>query len=108
MNNKKLYMARVNLTGLYSTKPIAVFKEPDDDWYASKDGNLVLDLNQLNDRTECTDFFSANKKDVEIWIAGASAVMRAIHSWVLAGMPILRPSEANPELEPKKKKKAKK
>jgi hypothetical protein len=102
MNNKKLYMARVNLAGLYSTKPIAVFKEPDDDWYASKDGNLVLDLNQLNDRPECIDFFSENKKDVEIWIAGASAVMRAIHSWSEL------PTVANPELEPKKKKKAKK
>ena len=102
MNNKKLYMARVNLAGLYSTKPIAVFKEPDDDWYSSKDGNLVLDLSQLNDRPECIDFFSENKKDVEIWIAGASAVMRSIHSWSEL------PTVANPELEPKKKKKAKK
>ncbi|NBU69935.1 MAG: hypothetical protein EBS53_00570 [Bacteroidetes bacterium] len=77
---EKLFAARVNLGGLYASKPIAVFYQ-EDNWYASKDGNFVVDLNAPNNRPSCIDFVSAVKTEVENWIAGASAAMRCVHEW---------------------------
>jgi hypothetical protein len=81
---EKLFVARVNLSGLYHSKPIAVFYQ-EDNWYASKDGNVVVDLNAPNNKPSCTDFVSAVKTEVENWIAGASAAMRCVHEWSRVG-----------------------
>ena len=76
---KRIYLGRVNLSGLYDNKPTTLYQ--DEEYYSSKDGNLCIDLKDRKDSYGCIDFLSEDKKEVESWIKGAEAVMTMLSRW---------------------------
>ncbi len=76
---KTIWVARVNLVGLYSKKPVKcsmVETEYCDNRATWWDESGDFDVNLLGEGAlnhDCITFASANKKEVELWIAGAIA-----------------------------------
>jgi len=78
----KIYFARVNLSGLYDSKPTVLYK--DEEYYSSKDGNVCISLKDkkcLFSGSRCIDFWSKNEDEVKLWLKGASAVMYLLQDW---------------------------
>lgn len=79
----RIYFARVNLSGLYDSKPVTLFYR-DDDYYWSRDGNIFVNLEdkrRLTPKYGCIDFWSEDKNEVKLWLKGATAVMYMLNSW---------------------------
>jgi hypothetical protein len=87
----KIYFARVNLAGLYDSKPTILYK--DEEFYSSKDGNICVSLKdkkRLSPGYGSIDFWSEDEDEVKLWLKGASAVMHMLYNWS-------RPSTAKKE-----------
>ena len=74
---KVVWANGINLVGLYSSKPVrCVWKEPGDSTGAWWDASGDFDVNRLGFEFGPMDVFaSASKRDVEMWTAGALAIL---------------------------------
>lgn len=81
---KVLYTNLVNLAGLYSKEPVKCFRKNrafgEGFWYWDKTGNVQADETHEKD-DNIIQFTSPNKKEVELWTKGASAVMEMLKRW---------------------------
>lgn len=83
----RIYFARVNLSGLYDSKPIVLYK--DEEFYSSKDGNVCISLKdkkRLSPGYGCIDFWSEDEDEVKLWLKGALAVMSRLNDWSRLGV----------------------
>lgn len=79
---KVIYANRVNLSGLYSNKPLKLKLEAHYDFYSDgEDFCLDTDKIGLVETDGLVGFSSPNEKEVELWTQGAIAVMRQIFKW---------------------------
>lgn len=65
--NTKIYLAVVNLMGLYSDEPIVCHRNSQGKWVA-ENGRFLFDSIGIHRDAHYLYFSSANKYNVEIWI----------------------------------------
>lgn len=81
---KRAWGACVNLGGLYSIDPVALstrltaFNRTE---YWDTEGNFDIERLGLDVKESRITFASVNKKEVELWISGASSVMKLLQEW---------------------------
>lgn len=82
----KIWGIGVNLNGAWCYEPVRLTYHDDlDEWY-DKHGNLcVKKLGLDHNDSHLTTFASVNKQEVEIFIAGAKAIVKAARN--IAWMP---------------------
>jgi hypothetical protein len=90
-NRRQYYGNSINLSGLYSIKPVVCYKpaqkigEKDNEIYWCKQGNFDIDIKNLGLSSICDGsvivFTSKNKKDVELWTSGVLSAMRMMKRW---------------------------
>ena len=79
MKPKVVWAAEVNLNGLCNRKPVrCTYNEELLSWW-DKTGNLEVTSLGMVQRSGYVEFASKSRKEVEIWIEGALAIL-----WVLA------------------------
>lgn len=83
---KVLYSNMVNLSGLYSNKPVRCKpeKDSDDDYYWDSSGNFDCHLTWVEGTiflNRGVQFTSEDKEKVQIWTDGAKAVMKQLNDW---------------------------
>jgi hypothetical protein len=76
-----IYANRVNLSGLFFSKPIKCVESDDGEWFYSQKYDLVIDEIGLTNTDGCITFSSENKSEVESWTNGARAVMDMLARW---------------------------
>jgi hypothetical protein len=83
--DKVYYGNSINLSGLYSKKPVRCDSVAtyDNNKYWDKDGDFCVDINKLGiEYKECiVTFSSENEKEVQIWTDGVLATMKMLKSW---------------------------
>lgn len=84
--DKQVYVAGLNLSGLWSTKPLKARREFDDRgfWWVShgplKDNAFAEKLG-LDDRNGIITFASTSKRDVQSWIDGVLSSFKFLREW---------------------------
>lgn len=82
-----VYMTVINLSGLYSKKPIVLNWHKEREWYEDKKGNWMWEPSKdpiglsTSSSGGCTQYVSYNKSDVEMWLSGAIEAMRMMKDW---------------------------
>lgn len=80
---KQVYVAGLNLSGLWSTKPLKAHRDMGSWWVASgplKDDAFVEKLG-LHDRDGLITFASTSKRDVQLWIDGVLSSFKFLREW---------------------------
>ena len=78
---KTIYANRINLSGLYSSKPLPCRWVPEDKVWWAHDRDLCVEKLGIEEVSYCLTFSSASKADVQNWTNGALAVMAALKDW---------------------------
>ena len=78
---KQLWAAMINLSGLYSPRPIRVFWHKTLKEYYASDGNFSVAFDGLT-RTACiVTFAHHNKMMVQTWIDGVRSCQHLLREW---------------------------
>ncbi len=81
MKNNKIWSNMVNLSGLYSDKPVSCYYNKTlDSWWDKLGDYEITKLGYMED-AGCVYFSSENKEEVEHFILGAKAVMSMLRKW---------------------------
>lgn len=83
---KYVYIAGINLSGLWSKKPLKAKLYPDlNSWYSCEKGWGYNDVGAeklgLHKRGGLTTFASVSKQEVQIWLDGATTVLSHLRDW---------------------------
>lgn len=77
----------INLSGLYSTKPIKCIKDNefehdiDRTIYWDKSGTFDIEVVGLDKKKGCIKFSSFDKKETEVWTDGAKSILFMLNNW---------------------------
>lgn len=78
---KIIYAALINLSGLYSKRPVrCTYDENTKKWW-SDNGNFDVHIVGLDGKGTNIRFSSTSEKEVQTWINGAEAVLSMIGRW---------------------------
>jgi hypothetical protein len=83
VEGKQVYVAGLNLSGLWSTKPLKTHREMGSWWVSSgplKDNAFAEKLG-LDDRNGIITFASTSKRDVQSWIDGVLSSFKFLRNW---------------------------
>jgi hypothetical protein len=83
--SKKLYANMLNLSGLYSNKPVMLTFDSESDRWWDKDGNF--EATKVGTESACgyVKFTSESRREVECWTNGVLASMERLVEWCIGG-----------------------
>ena len=78
---KHLWMAQINLSGLYSNSPLKMTWDDDLEKYWDYRGDLSVEGVGLYADAGCITFASYKSLEVQLWISGVLSTMKMMQAW---------------------------
>lgn len=80
---KEIYIAALNLSGLWSQTPIKAKYNDECEWWEDRSGDLLVNKIGLDHKENgIITFGSVSQKEVQIWIDGILASFKMMKEWM--------------------------